>query len=106
MNTINLALKGAWSVLSAGLIFGAGMPVIYALAIRLLSVGSTESVGADGDTQMHTTGLGRALMTLLMLVIVIAVALGILIILGSGLGKVVQFGGDFPWVELVPKKKK
>ena len=105
MNTINLALKGAWSVLSAGLIFGVGMPVIYALAIRLLSVGSTESVDADGQTVMHSTGFGKALMTLLMLVIVIAVALGILIILGSGLGKVVQFGGDFPWVELVPKKK-
>jgi len=44
-------------------------------------------------------------MALLMGVILIAVAIGILIILAGGLGKVVQFGGDFPFVDLVSKKK-
>ena len=34
MNTISLALKGASNVLFAGLVFGVGLPVIYALVKR------------------------------------------------------------------------
>jgi len=105
MNTLNLALQGAWKVLLAGLVFGTGMPVVYALAMRALTVGSTEIVAADGTTTMKPSAMGKVMMALLIGVILIAVAIGILIILAGGLGKVVQFGGDFPFVDLVSKKK-
>ena len=103
MNTIQLALKGASQVLLAGLAFGVGLPVIYAVAMRVLTVGATQETAADGSTRLHPTALGRTLMLLLMAVIIGGVALGITIIVASGLGKVVSFEHVIPL--LVDKKK-
>jgi hypothetical protein len=36
MRSIELALEGGWKVLYTGILFGAGMPIIYALAMRAL----------------------------------------------------------------------
>ena len=38
MNMIPLALDGAWKVLVAGLLLGAGLPVLYAFAVRGLAM--------------------------------------------------------------------
>ena len=48
MRSIELALQGGAKVLTAGLIFGAGLPILYALAVRSLAVGASESVADDG----------------------------------------------------------
>lgn len=104
MNTLELALQGAGKVLTAGLLFGAGMPIVYALAMRVLTIGSTETT-IDGETVMVSSTLGRVLMGILMALIVAVIAIGILIIVASGLGKSVAFVGDFPFAELVSKKK-
>ena len=54
MRSIELALQGAASVLFAGLIFGAGLPVVYALAMRALVTGSTETEDASGHTTLKS----------------------------------------------------
>ena len=102
MNTISLALKGASNVLFAGLVFGVGLPVIYA-----------GHEGADHRRQRrhrprrHAPAapdrLSKAIAALLLAVIVGGVALGITIIVASGLGKVVTFDHIIPM--LVDKKK-
>ena len=69
MRSIELAVQGGWKVLYTGLIFGAGMPIVYALAMRLLTIGSTEVVGADGKSQTEYTVAGKALAGVLLLVI-------------------------------------
>lgn len=96
MNTIQLALKGASDVLLAGLVFGVGLPVIYAIAMRALTVGGEMVTDADGRTHLQPTLLGRAIMVLLMAVIAGGVALGISIIVASGMGKVVTFDNVIP----------
>lgn len=96
MNTIELALKGASSVLLAGLVFGVGLPVVYAVAMRALTIGGQMETAADGTTHLRPTALGRVLMIVLMAVIVGGVALGISIIVASGLGKVVTFEHVIP----------
>lgn len=103
MNTIQLALKGASDVLLAGLVFGVGLPVVYALGMRVLTVGASAEVGPDGQTRLRPTALGRTLMVLLMAFIIGGVALGISIIVASGMGKVVSFEHVIP--TFVDKKK-
>ena len=41
MDNVNLVLEGASAVLLAGLVFGAGLPVVYAVALRVLTIGAT-----------------------------------------------------------------
>ncbi|HPB71984.1 MAG TPA: hypothetical protein PLX71_03300 [Phycicoccus sp.] len=103
MNTISLALNGAGRVLMAGLAFGVGLPVIYALAMRILTLGAATVVDPDGKAVLRPTPLGKAIAALLMLAIVGGVALGITIIVAAGLGKAVSFEHVIPL--LVDKKK-
>jgi len=49
VNTLWLALGGAWNVLWLGMLLGAGLPAVFALGIRALSYG----VGGDADATDH-----------------------------------------------------
>ncbi len=102
MRSIELALQGGAKVLTAGLIFGAGLPILYALAVRSLAVGANESVADDGTIRLQPTALGRALSSVFGLILVGAVILGITMIVASGMGKVVSFEHLLP--VLVDKK--
>ena len=95
MRSLELALQGAGKVLLAGLVFGAGLPVVYALAMRALTVGSVE-IDAEGHPR-HSL-LGRALATLLVAVVIGGVVLGLVMIVASGFGKVVSFEHVVPAV--------
>lgn len=103
MRSLELAFQGGWKVLIAGLMFGAGLPVIYALAMRMLTLGATQTVGPDGRTHTAYTPVGKAIAGLLLLLIAGAVALGITIIAAAGMGKVVSFDHVIPTI--VEKKK-
>lgn len=105
MDNLRLALQGGWNVLSAALVFGAGMPILYALAIRALATGASTEVDADGRVHAQASMTGRVIAGLIALVVLIIIALGITLIAASGFGKVVQFVGDFPFVDIVSKKK-
>ena len=51
MHNLGFALDGAWKVLLAGLVLGAGLPVLFALGIRSLAY------GAGGDAEVHEPGV-------------------------------------------------
>lgn len=91
MRSLELALLGSGKVLFAGLVFGAGLPVVYALAMRALTVGGTTTVDADGRSHARRSPLGLALAALLVAVVVGGVVLGLVLIVAGGLGKAVSF---------------
>lgn len=98
MNTLGLLLEGAWHVLLAGLLLGAGLPAIFALGIRSLSWGA---VDASGEAIAHhrPPAVGKAVAALCFGVVLLAVAAGISIIVAHGFGMDVVLG----WPVFVPQ---
>ncbi len=96
MNTVKLLLEGAGEVLVAGLVFGAGLPVVYALALRVLTIGSTSYAGSDGDIHSTPRMSSRLFSGLLIAVVVAGVLLGLMIIVATGFGKEVTFDTIYP----------
>jgi hypothetical protein len=99
MNNLGFALDGAWKVLTASLILGAGLPVLFALGIRSLAW------GAGGDAEVHGSGggpsanpLGTVAGWLLFLIVLAGVALGITFIVATGFGKVLSFEHVYPTI--------
>lgn len=93
MNNLLLALEGAWHVLLAGLLLGAGLPMIFALGIRALSYG----VGADADATHHVPHpFAKGVACLCFALVVLAIVLGIGTIVASGFGMQVVFDGLIP----------
>ncbi len=101
MNTLQLLFQGASKVFVAGLVFGAGLPVVYALALRVLTIGSTSY--ADTTGEIHTTPRmsSRLFAGLLIAVVIAGVAVGMMIIVATGFGKEVSFENVYPTI--VPK---
>lgn len=70
------AAQSALKVFLAGLLFGAGLPAIFAIGIRLWSIGSPEP-SADGTvTRRNPAALAGAVVCLA--VVVFAVVMGVL----------------------------
>ncbi|RRD06320.1 hypothetical protein EII34_04190 [Arachnia propionica] len=91
MNNLWLALTGAWQVLLAGLLLGAGLPAIFALGIRVLSVGAA---GTPDDPQ--PTWLGRSLAGICFAVVGLGILAGIGTIVAHGFGAQLTFDGIIP----------
>lgn len=100
MTNIELALQGGWKVLTASLAFGAGMPVVYALAMRALALGG--EADSETDATQGSSTVGKLVAGLLLLVVLAGVAVGITIIVAAGIGKVVSFEHVIP--TLIDKK--
>lgn len=96
MNNIGFALEGAWKVLAAGILLGAGLPALFALGVRLLAAGTggTAVVGGDGQRSGHVAAKLAA--WLCFALVLGAVALGISIIVASGFGMKVSFENVIP----------
>lgn len=93
MNNLWLALEGAWQVLVAGLLLGAGLPAVFALGVRALSHG----VGADVDATDHRPHpAAKAAAYLCFAIVILAILLGIATIVSSGLGMKLVFNGLLP----------
>lgn len=93
INTLLLALEGAWHVLLAGVLLGAGLPAIFALGIRALSYG----VGADVDATDHEPHpFAKVLAGICFGIVILAILLGITLIVSSGFGMKVVFDGIVP----------
>ena len=100
MHNLGFALEGAWKVLVAGLLLGAGLPVLFGLGIRSLAY------GAGGDAEVHESGvtgprprpIGTVVGYLLFAVVVLAVLLGIAYIVAGGFGKAISFEHLYPTV--------
>jgi hypothetical protein len=102
MHNVTLALEGAWKVLFAGLVLGAGLPAVFAVGVRSMAYGQ------GGDAGVHATGanpaphpLGRVLAVLCFGLVVVAVGLGITFIVASGFGNTLSFTHGYPTI--VPK---
>lgn len=96
MNTVKLLLEGAGEVLVAGLVFGAGLPVVYALALRVLTIGATSYAGPDGEIHSTPRMSSRLFSGVLIAVVVAGVLLGLMIIVATGFGKEVTFDTIYP----------
>jgi hypothetical protein len=98
MHNLGFALDGAWKVLLAGLILGAGLPALFAVGIR------ATAYGVGGDAEAHAAGtagpaahpLGRLTGYLCFAIVLVAVALGITFIVASGFGKALSFEHIYP----------
>ncbi|MEV6348895.1 hypothetical protein [Actinoplanes sp. NPDC051851] len=102
MHNVGFALDGAWQVLLAGLILGAGMPVLFALGIRSLAWGAGEaSVSTQGVTAGAKQPAGTVLGWVLFAVVVAGVLLGLTFIIASGFGNKLSFEHIYPTI--VPK---
>jgi hypothetical protein len=96
----SLFFDAAWRVTIAGLIFGAGLPALFAVGVRASVLASGEGAAAGVESSMPP-GVNRAIAITCYVLVVAAVAVGILIIIAAGLGKEVSFEHVFP--TLVPK---
>ncbi|MGX6603566.1 hypothetical protein ACWKSP_15690 [Micromonosporaceae bacterium Da 78-11] len=103
MHNLGFAADGAWRVLLASLILGAGLPVLFALGIRSLAW------GAGGDAEVHESGvtgptprpIGKVVGYALFTIVVLGVLLGITFIVATGFGKALSFEHIYPII--VPK---
>ncbi|MGK5681981.1 hypothetical protein [Actinoplanes sp. URMC 104] len=100
MHNLGFALEGAWKVLLAGLILGAGLPTLFALGIRSLAY------GAGGDAEVHESGvtgprphpIGTVGGYVLFAIVILGVLLGITFIVASGFGKALSFEHIYPTI--------
>jgi hypothetical protein len=94
MHNLGFALQGAWKVLLASVLLGAGLPILFALGIRSLAY------GAGGDAEPGAAGPARPLGTvagyLLFGIVIMGVVLGIAFIVAGGFGKTLSFQHFYP----------
>jgi hypothetical protein len=93
----DLFVQAAWKVAVVGLLFGAGLPAVFAIGVRLSAAATT-----DGEHATRAARAGyRTLGALCYAVAALAVGLGITVIATAGFGMTVSFQHVYP--TLVPK---
>ena len=103
MHNLSLALDGAWRVLVAGLLLGAGLPMLFAFGIRALSLGAgraAQGATAPASSRPADTAhpIGKLVGGTCFAVVVVGIALGIAFIVASGFGKTLSFEHVYPTV--------
>ena len=91
MSNFLLALEGAWHVLLVGLVLGAGLPALFALGIRALSMGASDPGG-----RRRPSLAGRVIAGLCCAVVLLGILAGIGVIVAHGLGAQLTFNGLIP----------
>lgn len=98
MNTLQLLFQGGSKVFVAGLVFGAGLPVVYAVALRVLTIGSTSYADESGEIHSTPKLSSRVFAGLLIAAVVVGVIVGLMIIVATGFGKEVSFENLYPTI--------
>lgn len=100
MHNVGFALQGAWKVLVAGLVLGAGLPILFGLGIRALAwgAGGDAKLNAEGVTAPRANPFGTVLGWFCFLVVVLGIALGIMYIVATGFGKALSFQHIYPTI--------
>lgn len=93
-DSVRLSLEGAWQLLLDGLLLGAGLPIVFALGVRLWA--GTGHDDPDGAVAAGPPLLARAGAIVCFLLVLFAVFVGIEIIVAAGLHKEVSFDHGFP----------
>jgi hypothetical protein len=101
MGQLWAALDGAWRVLLVGLVFGAGLPAVFAFGVRALAwgTGGEAEISADGTVLKPHVG-GRIVAYTIFTLVILLVLAGIGFIVAHGLGWSITFN---PWPVITPK---
>ncbi|HMQ37384.1 MAG TPA: hypothetical protein PKE46_06885 [Micropruina sp.] len=86
------ALDDAWRVLAAGLLLGAGLPILFALGVKSLAWANGDLPGAARNPA------GRVVAVALFSIVLLAILLGISYIVAHGFGYTITFDGGFPGI--------
>lgn len=92
MNNLSIALDGAWRVLAAGLLLGAGIPTLFALAVNGMAM-ANGGEAADGRAPRP---IGKLIAAVVLLLILVIVAYGLAWLIFTSLGYKVGFSGILP----------
>jgi hypothetical protein len=101
MHNLTFALEGAWKVLLAGVVLGAGLPALFALGIRSLAYGAggdTAATNGPGVSVASPRPIGTVVGYLLFAIVLLGVVLGIAFIAASGFGKALSFAHIYPTI--------
>ena len=98
MTTLQLLFQGASEVFVAGLVFGAGLPFVYAVALRVLTIGSTAYADPSGEIHSTPRMSSRLFAGVLIAVVVAGIVVGMMIIVATGFGKEVSFENIYPTI--------
>ena len=98
MTTLQLLFEGASEVFVAGLVFGAGLPFVYAIALRVLTIGSTAYADPSGEIHSTPRMSSRLFAGVLIAVVVAGIVVGMMIIVATGFGKEVSFENIYPTI--------
>jgi hypothetical protein len=98
VTTLQLLFEGASEVFVAGLVFGAGLPFVYAIALRVLTIGSTAYADPSGEIHSTPRMSSRLFSGVLIAVVVAGIVIGMMIIVATGFGKEVSFENIYPTI--------
>jgi len=98
VTTLQLLFEGASEVFVAGLVFGAGLPFVYAIALRVLTIGSTAYADPSGEIHSTPRMSSRLFSGVLIAVVVAGIVVGMMIIVATGFGKEVSFENIYPTI--------
>ena len=87
----SLFLQDAWKVLLYSLVLGAGLPVVYAVGVRSLAIGSGGSTAESPRSPLGTT-----LAVICFVTVLAGVAVGLTYIIAAGKGEQLSFSHIYP----------
>ena len=77
MDIITTAANAAWKVFLIGVLFGVGLPAIFAVGLRALSMGTVTA--SDGNSVSgKTSPAGLAIAYLCFAVVIVSIVIGVL----------------------------
>ena len=83
-------LDDSWRILVAGLVLGAGLPILFALGVKSLAWANGDLPGTARNP------VGRVFAVVLFSIVLLAIALGISYIVAHGFGYTITFDGPLP----------
>ena len=92
MNNLIIALDGAWKVLLAGLLLGAGIPTLFAMAVK----GLATAEGGEAAGGASPRAAGKLMAAVFFFIILTLVVYGLAWLIFTSLGFKVGFSGPFP----------
>lgn len=100
-----LFIDAAWKVVVAGVVLGAGLPILFGLGVRFAAEGSGAATAGTAPGSPGSASAPRSAYTVLgvvcFAVVAIAIALGITEVVAAGFGQTLSFANVYPTI--VPK---
>lgn len=95
IDNLRFAAEGAWQVLFAGLVLGAGLPALFAVGVRSMALGT----GGDAEvSHAEPHPIGKVLAAICFALVLAFVLMGITYIVASGSGKTLSFEHIYPTI--------